>query len=569
MVRKIFGFFYQGFLDKEINSLNQAAFLLGFFSLLSQFIGFLRDRLLAHMFGAGSELDVYYAAFRIPDFLFVSVASIVSLSVLVPFIIEKEAVGRHALHDFIDSIFSFFSILILGVAALVYFLMPQISQTLFKGFSPAALEDVIFISRLMLLSPIILGLSNLFGSLTQAYNRFLIYALAPILYNAGIVIGIMIFSQKLGILGAAIGVILGASLHLLVQVPFVWQSGLLPRLRLGFGGQASPDWRVIHSVVRISFPRTLTLSMSSVVLLFLVAMAARIASGSVSIISLSNNIQTISLSLIGVSYSLAAFPTLSRKFQEKDMKAFVEQMATSTRFIIFWSLPLTALLIVLRAQVVRVLLGSGLFDWGATRLTAAAVALFAISSLFQSLMLLFMRGFYSAGFTRKPFYVNLFSTLALGLITYYLLELFYRSNIFHLFITTLLKVEDLPSSAVLMLPLGFSLGTFLNTIILWYAFEREFPGFSQGIVRTLFEGVGAACIMGAVSYAGLNIFASFFNTDTLAGIFLQGFAAGILGIVAAVLVLIALKSPELSQVSRALRGRFWKTKVIATDPEII
>lgn len=569
MVRKIFGFFYQGFLYKEINSLNQAALLLGLFSLLSQILGFLRDRLLAHMFGAGSELDVYYAAFRIPDFLFVTVASIVSLSVLIPFIIEKESVGRAALRNFIDSIFSFFSMLMLGAVVLAYFFMPELSGMLFKGFSSQALEKVIFISRLMLFSPIILGLSNLFGSLTQAYNRFLIYALAPILYNAGIVIGILVFSEKLGILGAAIGVLLGASLHLLVQVPFVFQSGLLPRLRLGFGGQARPDWNLIRKVVRISLPRTLTLSMSSVVLVFLVAMAARMAPGSVSIISLSNNIQTISLSLVGVSYSLAAFPTLTRKFQEKDMKAFVEQMTISVRFIIFWSLPLTALLVVLRAQVVRVLLGSGLFDWPATRLTAAAVALFVFSSLFQSLVLLFMRGFYSAGFTKKPFYINLFSTAALGFGTYSLVNLFYRSESFHFFITALMKVEDLPASAILMLPLGFSLGTILNGIILWFAFEREFPGFSRGVVRTLFEGLGAACIMGVVTYAGLNVFAFFFNLDTLAGIFLQGFLAGALGIAAAVFILLALKSQELRAVWKVLHGRFWKTKVIATDPEIV
>ncbi|KKW14427.1 MAG: hypothetical protein UY54_C0018G0003 [Parcubacteria group bacterium GW2011_GWA2_50_10b] len=558
MVKRLLGFFYQ-----ETSSLNQAAFLLGFFSLLSQFLGFLRDRLLAHMFGAGSELDVYYAAFRIPDFLFVSVASIVSLSVLIPFIIERESAGREALRDFIDSVSSFFGLLMLMVVVPAYFLIPALSGLLFKGFSPAALEKVILISRLMLVSPVILGLSNLFGSLTQAYNRFLIYALAPILYNAGIVIGILLFSSRFGITGAAIGVILGAVLHLLVQVPYLWQSGLLPRL------SRKPDWELIKNVVGISLPRTLTLSMSSITFLFLIAMAARMADGSVSILSLSNNIQTISLSLIGVSYSLAAFPTLTRKFQEKDITAFIAQMTTSTRFIIFWSLPLTALLVVLRAQIVRVLLGSGLFDWPATRLTAAAVALFVVSSLFQSLILLFMRGFYSAGFTKKPFYINLLSTAVLGVGTYGLVNLFYRSEAFHFFITSLMKVEDLPASVVLMLPLGFSLGTVLNVAILWVAFEREFPGFSKGIERTLFEGLGAACIMGAVAYAGLNILAGFFNPDTLVGIFFQGFIAGLLGIAAAIFVLSALKSQELSQVSKVLHGRFWKAKVIATDPEIV
>jgi len=558
MVRKIFSFFYN-----ETNTLNQAALLLGVFSILSQFIGFLRDRLLAHFFGVGSELDIYYAAFRIPDFLFVTVASVVSLSVLIPFIIEKDAVSREVLRKFIDSIFSFFSLLIVFAAVVTYFLIPMFSSSLFKGFSPQEIEKVVFISRLLLLSPIFLGLSNLFGSLTQAYNRFIIYALAPILYNAGIVIGILLFSKNMGAVGVAIGVILGALLHLLVQVPFVWHSGLLPRFSLW------PDWRTVEKVVKISLPRTLTLSMSSAALLFLVAMASRMADGSVSILSLSWNLQTISLSVIGVSYSLAAFPTLSRKFQENNLTEFVEHMQITARFIIFWSLPFAALLIVLRAQVVRVLLGSGQFDWNATRFTAATLALFVVSSVFQSLILLFMRGFYSAGFTKKPFFINLISTVFMVLASYELVNYFYRSDGFQYFISALLKVEDLSNSVVLMLPLGFSVGTIFNGILLWIAFESEFRGFSRGVVRAVFEGVGASLILGTVAYAGLNIFAPFFNQNTLLGIFLQGFLAGLLGIMAYVAVMVVLGSRELFSVWSVLRGRFWKAKIIATDPEIV
>jgi len=561
MVKKILDFLYKGFLNKEINSLNQAALLLGFFSVLSQVIGFLRDRLLAHIFGVGSELDIYYAAFRIPDFLFVSVASLVSLSVLIPFIIEKDN-DKASLRGFISSVFSFFSILIVAAAILTYALMPTLSLILFKGMSVGELEQVVAISRLLLLSPIILGLSNLLGSLTQAYNRFTLYALAPILYNAGIVVGIIIFSPTLGVTGVAWGVILGALLHLLVQVPFVWKAGLLPEPTL------FPDWKLIKKVAKISLPRTLTLSMSAIIFIFLVALASRIADGSVTILSFSWNLQTISLSIIGVSYSLAAFPTLTRKFQEKNIADFIEQMQITSRFIIFWSLPLTALLVILRAQIVRVLLGSGLFDWDATRLTAAALALFVVSSVFQSLILLFMRGFYSAGFTKRPFFLNLISSIVLVLVSYELVNLFYQSEMFHYFITSLLKVQDVHNTAVLMLPLGFSIGTFLNGILLWWAFEREFPGFSRGVMRAVFEGIGASSILGAVAYAGLNIF-NIFDQNTLLGIFLQGFLAGILGITTGIIVLVLLKSRELSSVWSVIRGKFWRTKVIATDPEIV
>jgi putative peptidoglycan lipid II flippase len=558
MVRKLFGFLY-----KESSSLNQAALLLGLFSFLSQFIGFLRDRLLAHIFGASTDLDIYYAAFRVPDFLFVTVASVVSLSVLIPFIIEKDAEGREELRRFLDSVFSFFLVMVVVVAGAAYLLMPWISGILFRGFSPEGLSEIIHLSRLLLISPIILGLSNLFGSITQAYNRFAIYALAPILYNSGIVIGVIVLGERFGVEGVAWGVVGGAAMHALIQIPFIVKQGLLPRpiLNINLG--------LIKKVARISLPRTLTLSMSSLALILLVSMASVMAAGSISILSFSVNLMTVPLSLIGVSYSLAAFPTLTRKFQEKNIEAFVSQMQESARFIIFWSLPFTALLIVLRAQVVRSLLGSGLFDWEATRLTAAVLALFVLSSLFQSLILLFMRGFYSAGHTKIPFYLNLFSTLILGASAYYLTEYFYAHDEFRHFFASLLKVEDLPGSVVLMLPLGFSIGTIINCVALWVFFEREFRGFTKGIMKSLREGFLASLVMGISAYVSLNYFDTVFDLETLPGIFLQGFLSGVIAIVCGVAVLVLLKSRELAQVWAVLRGRFKRTRVIATDPEIV
>ena len=558
MVRKIFSFLY-----KETDTLNQAALLLGLFAFLSQVLAFLRDRLLAHIFGASTELDIYYAAFRIPDFIFVTVASVVSLSVLIPFIIEKEAESLATLRTFISNIFSFFSILIIIVSGLAYFLMPTISSLLFKGFSDQALVEVIFISRILLLSPIILGFSNLFGSLTQAYNRFAIYALAPILYNAGIIVGIILLAERLGIIGVAIGVVIGALLHTLVQVPFVVTSGLFPRPSL------SLDFVSIRKVVSISLPRTLTLSMTQVATIFLVSMASLMTAGSISIFSFSINLQSVPLSIIGVSYSLAAFPTLSRRFREKNLEAFKEQMATTARFIIFWSLPITALFIVLRAQIVRVILGSGLFDWDDTRLTAAALALFVLSSVFQSLSLLFMRGFYSAGFTRKPFFINLVSTLVIIVSGWGLVKIFYLSDRFSYFISALLKVEDLPGTAVLMLPLSFTIGTIVNGLIHWAVFEREFRGFSHGVIRTFFECLVVSVVIGAVAYLGLNLFALLIDTTSLFGIFLQGALAGLQAIFIGVVALFFLKSRELAEIWNAIHHRFWRTKVIATDPEIV
>ena len=247
----------------------------------------------------------------------------------------------------------------------------------------------------------------------------------------------------------------------------------------------------------------------------------------------------------------------------------MEHSVATARFIIFWSLPLTVLFIVLRAQIVRVVLGSGLFDWDDTRLTAAALAIFLVSSMFQCLLLLFMRGFYSAGFTRKPFFINLVSTVILVIGTWGLVKVFYLSEGFRYFTSALLKVEDLPGTAVLMLPLGLSIATTINGLLHWVAFEREFQGFSHGVSRTFFNCLGASVIMGAIAYIGLNIFALFFDTTTPSRIFLQGAVAGLLSMAVGIVVLVLLKSKELSEIWNAIHYRFWKTKVIATEPEIV
>src|SRR3989344_3723460 len=218
MVKRILKFF-----NKEINGLHEAAYLLGFFTLLSQVLALVRDRLLASSFGAGYDLDIYYASFRIPDFIFVLVASIVSVSVLIPFLVEKLDKNEGEAKKFIDNIFSAFFLTIAGVSIVVYFFVP----TLVDFFFPSLAEfqtrgELIFLTRVLLFSPIFLGLSNFFGSITQIYNRFFIYALSPVIYNFGIIVGIVFFRPFFGIYGLAYGVVLGAFFHLAIQIPFVW-----------------------------------------------------------------------------------------------------------------------------------------------------------------------------------------------------------------------------------------------------------------------------------------------------------------------------------------------------------
>ncbi len=550
-------------LSREWSGLHEAAYLLGFFAFLSQVLALVRDRLLAHSFGASHALDLYYAAFRIPDFIFVSLGSLVSLSVLIPFLLEKIDSSEAEAKSFLTQIFSFFFLFISFASIIIYYFTPQLLSYLFPEYARDALyPELVSMSRILLLSPIFLGLSNFLASVTQLYKRFFIYALSPLLYNLGIIVGIIWLYPSLGLPGLTLGVVLGAVLHFLIQVPFVVARGLWPRFTLRL------RWPAIKRVVLLSLPRTLTLSANELAKLFLISLAALLATGSISVFSFAFNLQAVPLSIIGVSYSLAAFPTLTRLFSNGDSDKFLRQMINSAQHIIFWTLPTVVLFIVLRAQVVRVILGSGRFDWSNTRLTAAALALFALSLVPQSLALLFVRSYYARARTWTPLWLNALSSAAIIAASYGLVQYFHSSDTFRYFISSLLRVDAIAGAEVLMLPLGFSLGLFLNLLLHWRFFHRDYPGFSRPVWRSFWHSFSASVLAGVVTYLFLNILSTVFNLNTFSGIFLQGLLAGLAGIAALIFFLHQFGSHELRIVWQTLHRKIWGSQIVGPDPDL-
>lgn len=226
------------------------------------------------------------------------------------------------------------------------------------------------------------------------------------------------------------------------------------------------------------------------------------------------------------------------------------------------------LFIVLRAQIVRTILGSGAFDWEDTRLTAAALALFIVSLVPQGLVLLFVRAYYSSGSTWKPFIINVASSIFIIASAVGLTRLFESYATFQYFIETLFRVSDVEGTVVLMLPLAYTVGISINAIFHWAFFEKDFGTIARPILRTFFESFSASVIAGAVAYGSLAIFGKLFDLNTLPGIFLQGLFSGLIGIVVCVLCLKLLGSHELADMLRTLHRKIWKTKVVAPDPNI-
>ncbi|MBA3733447.1 hypothetical protein H0W91_03680 [Patescibacteria group bacterium] len=554
---------FLNYINREINGLHQAAYLLGFFAICSQVLAVIRDRILAVQFGAGNTLDLYYSAFRIPDIIFVTVASIVSISVLIPFLMERFEKGDDEAKEFIDTVFSFFFCFIFVVSLVAYFTAPYFMAFLFPVFAKStAFPELISLSRVLLLSPIFLGFSNLLASITQIHRRFFIYAISPVVYNIGIIFGIIFLYPIFGVVGLGIGVAIGGFFHFAIQIPFIVSRKMFPRFRFPI------KWSFIKKIIYTSLPRTITVSSNELAELFLVSTASFFVPGSISVFNFSLNLQSVPFSIIGVSYSLAAFPTLTRLFTGGNKAEFVEQMVTSARHIVFWSVPISVLFVVLRAQIVRTILGAGRFNWDDTRLTAAALALFTISLLAQNLVALFVRSYYSQGKTKPPLVMNALSALLIVFGSFYLVHLFNASDFFRNFIESILKVSDLQGTVVLMLPLGFSIGVIVNLIIHWIGFHRHHPSFSKPVLKTLFHITGASIIMGFVTYNSLFFFDNIFDIDTLVGIFLQGFLSGLIGIGIAIVILYLMSNQEINEVWKTLHKKIWKAKVIVPDLDL-
>lgn len=524
-----------------IRGLHQAAYLLAALTLASQALALLRDRTFTHAFGAGEVLDLYYAAFRVPDLVFALVSSLVSAYVLIPRI---TGASREDVKRLLSESATFLALVGGGLCLVIAVFMPQLLALLYPSFSASgASSDFVLLARLLLIQPILLGLSGVLASVTQVHRRFFLFALSPVLYNLGIIFGTLVLYPTWGLPGIGVGVIIGALSYIAVNIPIVLGAGVFPRFAL-------PSLRVMLPVMRDSIPRSLALGMGSVTALVLTALASRVGTGSVSVFTLASNLEAVPLALIGSSYAVAAFPALSAASAPENHSEFTRILSSSSRHIVLWSIISLGLVLVLRAHLVRVIFGTGAFDWDATRLTAALLALLAVGLVAQGLALLFSRALYARRQSWRPlFYQIAGAVVTIGLALAFLT--LPATGIPHT-LASLMRVADVPGAAVLLIALAASIGQVTLALLSLGALAREAPGLARTLLRPLTHGVVAAVLAGAAAYGVLTLAGDIAPLTTLLSVFLQGLVAGLAGLAAAALVLWLLRNEEFADIVGAL-----------------
>ncbi len=522
-------------LTKPITSITGAAVIVASFSILSRFAGFIRDRILAGAFGAGDELDVYFAAFKLPDMLFQFIIVGALSASFIPLFTKYYArgeEGKERAWHFANNALHFVLIVFIIVVAIGIGFAEPFAQWIAPGFSPEKQAQVAELSRIMFAGQLVLALSMIFGSILQGLKRFFLASIAPIFYNVGIILGAVFLVDRIGITGLAWGVFLGTVLHLLVQLAGAIFAGYRYRPVISF---LNKD---IKYIMKHMVPRVLGLSVNQLNFIAMTIFVTALPAGSLTILQFAYNLNFFPVGVIGVSFAIAAFPALSEAAEEKT-KYLITFTSTAKQILLF-SVPAMIVFIALRAQIVRVVLGAGEFNWPSTIATADTMGLFIASLAAQSLVFLLVRGFFALEDTITPFIVGLLSAgINIGLI-----------------------VLLIDSQGILSFGIAYSVSSVVQFVLLWGLLRFKIgPMREKEILKSAITFVFSGSIATVVIQAIKLVIGSNVELDTFWLIFGQGAAAGTVGILLYFFLNYALKNPETMAFVSALHGKLLKRPV--------
>lgn len=373
-----------------------AAAIISLFGIFSRIIGVIRDRLLTSEFGVGRETDAFLAAHRLPDLIYQLLVIGAVSSVFIPYFTKVELRDKNESRQLAANVlYITIAILTLCSVAVAIFANP-IASILTAGFDDAGVALTAHLMRIQLIAPILLGASSICSSLLQTRGVFWTFATAPILYNLGQIIGITIFGNLWGIQGVSWGVVLGAAMHFAVQIPSYLSTRpkLLPGDILG-----NKD---LANMLNQASPRIMALGASQINLLVETALASLLIGGSITVLTYGQNIMMFPLGAIGIPIAIAAFPKLSAHAAKSDNHLYQATLLKAARQTLFWIIPASIGLIVMRQElIISIFLSEG-FSGSDAAQTASVLAVFSISLVTQALIPLYSRAFYAQHDTKRP-----------------------------------------------------------------------------------------------------------------------------------------------------------------------
>ncbi|MBI2427161.1 MAG: murein biosynthesis integral membrane protein MurJ [Candidatus Kerfeldbacteria bacterium] len=528
-----------GIIHKLERSILGGAVIIGFFSFVSRILGLYRERLLAGTLSATNLSDAYFAAFRLPDFLFnIFVLGALSSAFIPVFCsLRKKDVSENIQNDVdkaeswrvTNSVMNILLLVVMVIGALFFVFTGPIVAVISPGYSPAKQLVIQDFARVMMIGVVFFTASNILAGILNSMRRYLAYSIAPIMYNIGIIVGLVWLYPKVGNIGLAWGVVLGAFLHLVVQIPDVVRTGYRYRLRI--------DWsNGVRRIAHMMGPRTLGLAVAQVNLIVITAIASWLDEGDLSVFNYANNLQHFPISVFGISLAVSAFPVFSQAVLEKDHSTFIYHFSKTFRSILFFLIPVSVIILLLRAQIVRIILGTGEFDWAATELTAQVLGIFAISLFAQALTPLLARSFYAHEDTKTPVVISVVTVIINVLLA--------------IFLSKWYGVDGLAWA--------FTISSLLNMFLLLIVLRNRIGSLDDSvIVSSVFRVVIASMALGVAVQSMKYIIAPHVDMHTGVGVLLQASGSAAVGILFYVAFALVFKFGEVELLREWLR-KLWR-----------
>lgn len=491
--------------------LARATIFVSLAALLSRILGVWRENLLASGFGAlGTDtvqpLDAYYAAFRIPDFLYNLVILSVGAAIFVPLLAKEYQQHKEKINEVVNNLLHAGAVLLVAGSLLIFFTIPWFIGAFTIGFSPETRELTGNLMRIMLLSPLFFGLSSIIAGYLSIHKDFTAYTWSPLLYNLAIIAGIFFLVPLWGVYGLAWGVAGGAFLHLLVQIR--------PLYRRHYRYAWKLDWHMpaLREVGRLAVPRMIGMSAAQINLIVDTSIATTLSAGSLTILNWTQNLQYLPIGLIGISLSVTAFTLLSDLAALDKKEKFAKTFLTTMRMILFLSIPVMVGFYLMRREIVDLILNYGKFRTvaGNLEITASALGLFIVSLVFQSLIPLLTRAFYAYQDTKTPVITSIVTVV--------------------INIAASILFAKVWGMGILGLALSFSLANIINALLLLYYLNRRIiPGmfaFRQ-LAPFVIKTIAASGAMGVVIFGVQTILSSLGNGKAM--LLISSISAVILG----------------------------------------
>lgn len=508
------------------NALIVAGALIG-----SRLLGMAREVIVANRFGTSGETSAYVAAFRVPDLLFLVIMAGAFGSAFIPvfarFLVRDE---RERAWDLASAVLNLAAIAVAATAALAFaFAGPIVRYAVAPRLTPEYQTLTVELMRLLLLSPILLGLGIAAKGILEANDRFLLPALAPLLYNLGIIGGALFLTPRFGIHGLAIGVIIGAAGHVLIQLP-----GLI-RLKMRYRPLFSWKTAGVAEVGRLLLPRVVGQAAFQINFIIVTSLASGLGDADIAAMNFAWQLMMLPHGVLALSISTVIFPTMARLFGDGRLDELRETFGRALRPLLFLSLPSAVALFFFRTAIVQTLFQSGAFSATSTALVAPPLAIFALGLIAYAVVEILTRAFYAMHDTTTPVIAGV-ATIVLNIaICYAAIDRF-----------------GLPGLAA-----GLSISTALEGVILLIVLRRRLGAPSRGAWHWLARVAAASAFMAVVAWRTAPAVTDAIAVGTASRavqILLLGYALGVVG-ASYLLAAHLLRIPELAHLTGRLAGR--------------